>query len=35
VIGLLVAYSLLEGKMPKEEKEAETLQNGKKKKAKK
>ena len=35
IIVLLVAYSLFEGKMPKEEKEPDTVQNGKKKKAKK
>ena len=35
IIVLLVAYSLFEGKIPKEEKEPDTVQNGKKKKAKK
>jgi len=35
IIVLLVAYSLFEGKMPKEEKEPDTVQNGKKKKSKK
>ncbi|MCE5222862.1 hypothetical protein LLG10_01555 [bacterium] len=35
IIVLLVVYSLFEGKIPKEEKEPETVANGKKKKAKK
>jgi len=35
IIILLVAYSLFEGKMPKEEKEPDTAVNGKKKKARK
>ena len=35
IIVLLVAYSLFEGKMPKEEKEPDTAVNGKKKKARK